>query len=185
MRSLVGVAAMVLLCTNAIADELDLSFNSDAFRFLYVHDFADNELQSDFGILNDSDKGFVVNASLYLTGFASDGQSPIQAGVGGRTGWVDGDDSGQTGAPLALGGYLKYTLPNFNRVSIRVDAYYAPDILTLSDLEKYEDYTIRLGYNVLENADIYVGARYVKGEFDNDTDVLFDNGMHVGMHLRF
>jgi hypothetical protein len=185
MKPLVGLVAIVLLCTNAIAGELDLSFNSDAFRFFYIHDFADNELQSDFGLLNDSDVGYVVNASLYITGMASDGENPLQAGIGGRTAIVDGDDSGQTGMPLALGGYVKYTLPNLNRVSIRVDAYYAPDILTLKDLDKYHDYTIRLGYNVLQNADIYVGARYVKGEFDNDTDVLFDNGMHVGVHIRF
>ena len=185
MKPLIGLMATVLLCTNAFSEELDLSFNSDAFRFFYVHDFAEKELQSDFGLLNDSDKGYIVNASLYLTGLASDGENPLEAAIGGRTGWVDGDDSGQTGLPLALGGYLKYTLPNLNRVSLRVDAYYAPDILTVKDLEKYKDFTIRLGYNVLENADIYVGARYVKGEFDNDTEVLFDNGMHAGLHIRF
>lgn len=185
MKTLAGLLAAAVLCANAAAGEIDLSFNSDALRFFYIHDFANSDLQADFGILNNSDEGTVINASLYLAGFASDGQNPLQAGIGGRTGYFDGDDSGQSGIPLAIGGWLKYTLPSLNRLSIRVDAYYAPDILTVLDMEKYEDFTIRLGYNVLHNADVYVGARYVKGEFDNDTEALVDNGMHVGLHLRF
>ena len=185
MKTSAALAAVFLLCTNAVADEIDLSFNSDAFRFFYIHELESNNLSWDGGVLNNSDEGFVINTSLYLTGFASDGTNPLEAGIGGRTGLVDGDDSGQTGIPLALGGYLKFTFPNLNRLSIRADAYLAPDILTAMDLEKYEDYTIRIGYNVLQEADIYIGARYVKGKFDNDTHALFDNGMHMGLDIRF
>jgi hypothetical protein len=177
--------AALLVCTNVLAGELDLSFNSDAFRFIYIHDLSSNDLSWDAGLLNNSDKGFVLNGSLYLTGLATDGENPLKAGLGGRTGWVDGENSGQTGLPFALGGYVQYTLPQLNRISIRADAYYAPDILTLKDLEKYRDYTIRVAYNLMHEADIYLGARYVKGNFDNDTTVLFDNGMHVGANIRF
>ena len=179
-----GVAA-VLLCTNAVAGELDLSFNSDAFRFIYVHELASNDLAWDAGLLNNSDKGFVLHGSLYLTGLASDGTNPLQAGIGGRVGLVDGDSSGQTGAPLALGGYVKYTFPQLNRLSIRADAYYAPDVLTTKDLDKYEDYTLQVSYNILKEADLYIGARYVKGEFSNNTTATFDNGMNVGANIRF
>ena len=185
MKITAAMLAAFLLCMNAFAGEFDLSFNSDAFRFIYGQDFEDNNLAWDAGLLNNSDKGYVINASLYLTGFASDGDNPLEAGLGGRSGYVDGDNSDQTGIPLALGGYLKYTLPNFNRISIRGDAYFAPDILTAMDLEKYEDYTLRVAYNLMQEADIYVGVRYVKAEFDNDTSQLIDNGMHLGIDLRF
>ena len=185
MKITAAVAAAFLLCMNASAGELDLSFNSDAFRVIYAQDIEHNDLAWDAGLINNSDKGYIINASLYLTGFASDGSNPLEAGLGGRTGYVDGDNSDQTGIPLALGGYLKYTLPNLNRISIRGDAYYAPDILTAMDLEKYEDYTLKVAYNLMKQADIYVGVRYVKAEFDNDSSQLIDNGMHVGIDLRF
>jgi hypothetical protein len=185
MKSTAVVAAAILLCTNAVADELDLSFNEDAFRVVYARDFAGSELSWDAAVLNHSDNGYVVSGTIYLTGFASDGDNPLEAGLGARAAWVDGDDSSQTGVPVAPGGFLKYTLPNFNRISIRVDAYYAPDVLAIKDVEKYEDYSIRVAYNLLREADIYVGARYVKGEFDNESEQLFDNGMHLGVNLRF
>ncbi len=34
-------------------------------------------------------------------------------------------------------------------------------------------------------ADIDVGAPYVKGNFDTTPDVLFDNDMHIGFKARF
>jgi hypothetical protein len=185
MRILAGLAGLSLLCATAAADEIELSFNSDAVRAFYVHDFANNDLASDFGVLTDSDKGEVLSASLLLTGFASDGANPLKAGIGGRVAYVDGDGFDQTGYPLAVGGYVKYTFAESNRLSVRVDAWYAPDVLTLSDLDTYEDFTIRFAYNLLREADVYVGARYVNGDYDNGTDVTFDNGMHVGFHIRF
>lgn len=185
MKTLAGLAVAVLLCNSAAAGEIDFSFNSDAFRIFYIHDFASNDLQSDFGYLYNDDDGWVANASLYLTGFASDGENPLQAGIGGRTGWVDGDSSKQTGVPVAVGGYLKYTFPNLNRLSIRGEGWFAPDILSFGDLEKYQDYTIKLGYNVLKQADVYIGWRYVKGDFEERPSVEFDDGFNLGFSIRF
>ena len=185
MRIPAGFLAAFLLCNFAAADELDLSFNSDAVRLAYVRDLTNPDLQADFGFLTESDKGEVIHASLYLTGMASDGANPLEAAVGGRTAFVDGDGPNQEGIPLALGGFVKYTFADANRFSLRADLWYAPDVLTLNDLEKYEDFSIRLAYNILREADIYVGARYVRGEFDNGTDVIFDNGAHIGVNIRF
>ena len=185
MKNLASLALAVLLCNSAYAGEVDFSFNSDAFRAFYIHDFKNNDLQSDFGLLYNGDEGSVANVSLYLSGFASDGSSPLQAGIGGRTGWVEGDKSGQSGAPLAVGGYLKYTFQNLNRVSIRGDAWFAPEILSLGDLEKYEDFSVRVGYNILKQADIYIGLRYVRGSFDNDSNAKFDDGANIGFSIRF
>jgi hypothetical protein len=185
MKNLASLALVVLLCNPAYAGEVDFSFNSDAFRAFYIHDFKNNDLQSDFGLLYSDDNGSVVNVSLYLSGFASDGASPVQAGIGGRTGWVDGDKSGQSGAPLAIGGYLKYTFNRLNRVSLRGDVWFAPEILSFGDLDKYQDYSVRLGYNILKQADIYIGLRYVKGDFDNGSKAEFDDGANIGFSIQF
>jgi hypothetical protein len=185
MKFLAGLLAAVSLCAVANAGELDLSFNSDAVRVIYVHDFANPDLKGDLGFMTDSDKGEVINASIFLSGLASDGANPLEGGLGARTGYVNGDGSGQDGFPVAIGGFLKYTLQQSNRISVRADAWFAPDVLTIGDLEKYEDYSIRLAYNFLRQADVYVGARYVAGEFDNGSDVTFDNGLNVGINIRF
>ena len=48
-----------------------------------------------------------------------------------------------------------------------------------------QDYTFAIAYNVLKEADIYVGGRFVKGEFDNGTQQIFDNGLNLGVNIRF
>jgi hypothetical protein len=184
MKFPAAILLALLLCTAAKADEVDLSFNSDAFRVFYIHDFANNDLQSDFGLLI-GDDGWVANTSLYLTGFASDGTNPLQASIGGRTGYVSGDKSGQDGAPLALGGAIKFSFPGMNRLNIGAALWYAPDVLTLGDLDTYQDYSLRVGYSVMQQADLYVGYRYVESSFDNGTKAKFDDGFNLGFSIRF
>ena len=185
MRKLTGVASILLLCGNAWAGELDLSFNQDALRFLYIHDFAENDLKADLGLALNSDTGTVLNASLYVAGLASDGIDPLEAGLGARSGYVDGDLSGQSGIPVAVGGFVKYTFPAMNRLSIRAEGWIAPDVLTLGDLDRYQDFTIRAQYGVLKQADVYIGARYLNTEFSNGSRALIDNGLNIGFNIRF
>ena len=184
MRLFAALCA-VMLCATAGAGEFDLGFNSDAVRANYAYDFNRNELSGDIGLTVNSDKGTVINASLFRQGFASDGANPLKAGIGFRTGYVDGDDSGQSGIPLALGLFFRYALPAMDRVSLQGAAWYAPDALTTGDLEKYQDFSLRIQYAFLREADIFVGASYLETEFDNDTRQLIYNGLNAGFNIRF
>ena len=73
MKTSAAIVAALLLCTSALAGEIDLSFNSDALRFIYIHELDGNDVSVDFGLLNNSDAGYVAHVSAYLTGLASDG----------------------------------------------------------------------------------------------------------------
>ncbi len=179
--SLVGV----MLCAQVVADEIDLSVNSDAVRLMYGHSFRANELQFSAGWLNDSDKGDVVNLDLQLVSDATEGNTPVKAGLGGRVAWFDGKGNNQTGIALGIGGFFRYPLPRYNRFSVGGYLYYAPDVLSFSDGSTFIDTAVRISYNVLREADVFVGARYVKGEYDSAPDVKFDTGLHVGINLRF
>lgn len=185
MRVLAGLCASVLLCASAVAGEIDLSFNSDAVRVFYIHDFLSNDLSGDIGFATNSDKGTVINATLFLKGLASDGSNPLQAGLGVRSGYVDGDRSKQKGIPFAIGAYMRYALPAMDRLSIRGDAWIAPDALSTGDLDKYQDLQLRLQYALLREADIFVGARYLNTEFSNGTRQIIDNGLNLGFNIRF
>jgi len=185
MRKLTGMVSVLLLCGNAWSGELDLSFNDDAVRFLYIHDFDGSDLQGDLGIALNSDEGTAINASLYVTGLASDGTDPLEAGLGVRSGYVDGEFSKQNGIPVAVGGFVKYTFPAMNRLSLRAEGWIAPDVLSLGDLDRYQDFTFRAQYAVLKQADVYVGARYLNTEFSNGSRALIDNGLNIGFNIRF
>jgi len=185
MRIILSVIGTVLLCGQVAADAIDLSFNSDAARLQYLHQLRSNNLNLDAGWLHHSDNGDVVHVGLHLADFASEGANPLRAGLGGRIIYTNGDRSNQSGFAVPIGGYLNYSLRKWNRIFIAGEAYFAPSVLSIGDMDRYEEYTIRVGYNVMRTADIYIGARYVKGEYDDASDARYDTGMNIGVALRF
>jgi hypothetical protein len=175
----------LLLCAQANADLIDLSFNSDALRLQYAHEFKSNAMNLDAGWLYNSDTGDAVHVGFYVAGEASSGSNPVTAGVGVRLVYTNGDLSNQSGFALPIGGFVRYSPRKANRLAIDGQAYFAPDVLSLGDAEQYEDFTLRFSYNVIQAADIYIGARYVKGEYKNVAAARFDTGLHIGATVRF
>jgi hypothetical protein len=185
MRIYLSLLGLALCCAQAFADEVDLSFNSDAARLQYVRDLRSTTLRLDGGWMHHTDNGNAVHVGLHLSDLASDGVNPLQAGLGGRIVYTNGDLTDQDGFAVPIGGYLRYTPGRFNRLSVSGEVYFAPDVLSLGDAEKYEEYAVRLAYNLMREADIYMGARYIKGEYKKARDARFDTGMHIGITLRF
>ena len=185
MRVFLTVAVAAYFCVPAAADEIDLSFNSDALRLQYAHPFNSNALQIDGGWLYHDDNGDVLHVGLNLTGLATQGSDPVKAGVGARVTYSDGERSKQSGFAVGIGGFFRYALARYNRISISGQVYFAPSVMSLGDVDKFHDYTIRVGYNIMKAADVYIGARYVKGEYDGADDVRYDTGMNIGFNLRF
>jgi hypothetical protein len=185
MRFILALVGVTCVCAASFADELDLSFNSDALRVVYVHNLKSSPLNVDGGWLYNSDTGQVVHIGMHLGDVASGGANPVQAGLGGRVVYTDGDLTNQKGIAVPVGGYVLYTPRRFNRFRIGAAIYYAPDVLSTGDMKKYEDYSVRFGYNVMREADIYIGARYVSSKYKNASTARYDTGMNIGMTLRF
>jgi len=185
MRIVLSMIGMALCCAPAAADSIDLSFNSDAVRLLYIHEFQANKLNLDAGWLYNKDTGNVLHVGLHLADVASGGANPVTAGLGARLVYTDGDRSNQKGFAVPIGGYLKFSPQRFNRFSIKGGIYFAPEVLSIGDSEKYEEYVIKFSYNITREADVYIGARYIKGEYKDAPSSLYDNGMHLGIALRF
>lgn len=180
------VALATLLCVApAYADELKLSFNADAFRVEYARPFTSNALEWGLGWLRSSDDGDVVNGDLSLTGQVAEGQNPLTGGLGLRLAYVNGDVSKQDGLGVSIGGFFKYAFPAFNRLFVGGHVYFAPSVLSVGELDGYQDLDVRIGYNILREADIYLGLRYVEGKFDVRPKAKFDSGLHLGVALRF
>ncbi|MFQ5634196.1 MAG: YfaZ family outer membrane protein [Gammaproteobacteria bacterium] len=185
MKRFLSLAGMVCCCVPAWAEEIDLGFNADALRIAYVHEFQRNALELDGGWLHHSDKGDVVHVGLNLSDIASSGSRELVAGLGGRIVYQDGDRRNQDGWSVPVGGFLLFTPQQFDRITLGAAAYFAPSVLSVGDAERYQDYTLRLAYNVMRQADVYAGLRYVKGEYDTAEDAYFDTGLHIGLTLRF
>lgn len=168
----------------AASQELDLSLNSDSFRVGYATAVND-ALRLEAGFLHDSDDGQVVHAGLVVTGEAMPGSQNLVAGIGGRLAYLDGDGRDREGYALGVGGSVRWLIPRYERFALSGELYWAPNILAGGDAEEYVDSSIRLGYSVTRRAEIYVGARYLRVDYDQRPSVNFDTGMHAGFNLRF
>lgn len=184
-----SLTAATLGSAPALAAELDLSINDDAARLNYAWQTGDSGLRLDAGYLYHQDRGDVIHVGLHLEGAASSGTSPVTGGLGGKLFYVNPDQFGFDALAIGLGGYLRYTLPRYNRFNVYGHAYFAPDVLAFSDGEQYREIEARISYNVLREADVFLGLRYSNAEFDagilGTPDITMDNGLHLGIQLRF
>ena len=97
-----------------------------------------------------------VPAREHLADLASSGENPVTAGLGARLVYTNGDLSQQDGFAVPIGGHVKFSPPRFDRFSIFGQIYFAPKVLSIGDMEKYEEYTVKFAYNVVREADIYI-----------------------------
>lgn len=179
------LAVIALAAPAAMAAELDLNLNDDAAKLSYAADVSERNLRVDAGALHHQDRGDVLHVGLNLTGEASGGANPVTGGLGGRIIYADADLNDRDAVYLGIGGFLRYTLPEYNRFSIYGHVYYAPDVLAFGKGDRYQELEARVSYNVLRQADVYLGVRYANARFRNAGSQTIDNGLHVGIQLRF
>jgi len=168
------------------AAEVDLNLNSDAARVTIVLPPIGENLLLDASWLHHGDNGEVVSVGGHVTGFAAPGSDAITVGLGARMHWVSRDKGrNEDGTALGLGGFLRYTLPNYDRVSFGGHAYYAPGVVSFGDTEEFYDIDLWAGYSIIKDADVYLGWRSMKAEFKSDGNVNMDTGLHAGFRVRF
>jgi len=109
MRLVMSLLGMSFLCVQVLADELDLSLNANALRAQYFHEFETNQLSVDGGWLYHEDNGNAVHVGLHLIDIASSGRDRVEAGIGGRIVYTNGDSSRQNGFAVPLGGFVRVT----------------------------------------------------------------------------
>ena len=182
--SLVLTLALALTATGHAA-ELDLNLNDDAARLSFASDITARNLRFDLGWLHHQDRGDVVNVGLHLTGEASPGANPVIGGLGGKILVIDPDALNVDAVVLGIGGYLRYTMPQYDRINVYAHAYIAPDVLSFGDGDRFHEVEARIGYNVLREADVYIGLRNISANFDNGAELTVDTGLIAGIQLRF
>ena len=176
---------LALTSVSALGAELDLNLNDDAARLTYAWDLESNDLRIDTGWLHHQDRGDVIHVGLHLNGEASNGANPVVGGLGGKLFFINADQFNSDVAVLGVGGFLRFTMPDYNRFSLYAHLYFAPDVLAFGDGKGYSEVEARMSYNVLREADLYLGVRHSEVKLDGFGTRKMDNGLHAGIQLRF
>ena len=84
MRVFLVLAGLLLLPLSSHSESFEISANDDAVKFGFSWDLRQQRLAMDTSWLHNKDRGDVVALGINVTGFATSGQSPIEAGLGGK-----------------------------------------------------------------------------------------------------
>jgi len=164
---------------------LNINLNDDSVRGEFAWKIGSGNLRADVGWLHNQDRGDLLHTSFHLVDAAGSGNTQLDAGLGLRLVYSETDPSGFDGSALALGGFVRYTLPNADRFNIGGSLYYAPDVVAFGDKTEFYEIDVRLGYNVLRDADVYIGLREIKAEYEGAGRFEYDSGLHLGFEFRF
>ncbi len=182
--------AALLFCamgaSQAMADSIDINLHNDAIRGTYTANISGTKgLSGEVGL-------------LYVEPSKNNGESLVHGGV-----LVSGENWSKSGTfdismgarivhaspepvdllAIAFGGRLRFSpVP---RLGIGGHFYYAPDITSFLDSEQYQEVGVRLDYQVLPQAFVYLGHRDVEVDFGGPVNWELDSEAHIGFKMVF
>ncbi|MEX0431619.1 YfaZ family outer membrane protein [Spiribacter insolitus] len=183
---MIGGLVAVGLALPAAADSLDINFSGDAAQVGYSKALARDDLEAGAALMHHDSGGNIVEADLHLVDRPEPGRNTLVLGIGGKIPYINDDHRSADGAALAIGGKLRWTLPDYNRAGVAGAAYYAPSATSVHDIDGYREYSVRGEFRILEDADIYLGYRRIELSYDGSGgDRNFDDGVYAGFNVDF
>lgn len=181
-KALLLSSIICALSQTATANKLSADINPETFHIQFDATHATNGIIYSGDLLLTTDQGKYIGVAMLTN--AQVGQNPqLSGGFGGKIYGVD-DDYDNYGA-LAIGGNLKYTIPEFTDLSVSTEIFYAPTVTTTADSVSLIEFTLRAEYSMFENASLYGGVRHIEAERDNGGEHEFDSGPHAGIRIDF
>lgn len=189
------IFGVAMLASSPVRAELfDASIGEDSVRAvvsgplsrLFAVDKGEYEFGGQFGDIEDFDSEdfFTLHAGATLRGDAGGtADASLTGGLGARLQYVSADD--EHGGALALGGNATLKLLQANRLRFNAGLWYGPDPASFGDIDEYLEYSVSIGYEVLRDAELYVGYRVIEVGLDGGPDVDLEDGAHVGIRLQF
>ncbi len=185
----VGLFMLGAVATAASADNIDINLRDEAIRASYSMELKDRGytgLSTEFGLLYSEDKD-KLDDTLYHLGLHVSGENWSQSGtfdisLGGRLYYASPEDVDL--AALGVGAAIRFSPAH--RFGIGAHLYYAPDITSFMDANRFQETGVRVDYQVLPQAFVYVGYRQIEVDIeDGPKDVELDDDAHIGFKMLF
>jgi hypothetical protein len=180
-------ALFLALASTAVATraaDVDFNLASNAVAANFTTNLTDTGLQGTLGFMHHTDRVDLFDAGADVVGNASPVGSPLIFGVGAKFFYIapKGLDNGEA---LAVGGHFRWTMPSYNRFAVGAELYYAPNIVAFQSVDRFWEGRVTANYQVLRNADAYVGYRYVSASFDGSQSHTLDSSVIIGFSVSF
>jgi hypothetical protein len=184
--------SLLAASTMVMADTVDINLRDKSAQFQYKSSLGrdalgktefhvgvlyvnTNNLLSDFGILVKDELGGPA------PGFS------VGVGIKGLVARVTGNNPTVSNvSALALGGLVRYSPPATPRLGVVGQVYLSPSIVTFGDADRYVETGVRMEYEVIPQAVVYVGYRRIAfGLKAQSSYAILDEGVNLGVRMSF
>ncbi|GAA3925866.1 YfaZ family outer membrane protein [Litoribacillus peritrichatus] len=125
----------------------------------------------------------LFNLDLHAQNTSSFQGQRVHTGIGFKT--IGYKEHGVDGLGVGLGGFGEMELSQVPGLSLSASGHYAPSILTFSDTDNFTWLEAAANYQVMPNADVQVGYRYVEAGFDHTKDRSVESTGFLGFRFHF
>lgn len=171
MKYLLTFLLAALSCQLVQANDIEFAISNDSVEASYQAYYSNN-FSSRLSLMRADEDN--IESNLLDFGLYANGKTgSFRTHLGGKVFWLEGEKNNDARG-IAIGGAVDaYLAP---KVFLVLSAHYAPDILTGGDFDNFIDYGLRLSYQVLDNASVFIGYRYIEAEKDKFEYEAFDGG---------
>ncbi|MDO8413151.1 MAG: YfaZ family outer membrane protein [Gallionellaceae bacterium] len=184
---LILVFTLLTASTQVLADAVDINLSNDVAQFQYLAPMGQvGQGKSEFhmGFLYNDSNNILGDMGLLVKNNAGNADI-LSGGIGGKV--VVARITSNNAAALALGGKLRYAPFADKRWGIIGQVYFAPDIVTFGDADRYIQTGVGIEYEIMPQAAAYVGYRNIKVGMKATLapDARLDEGAHIGVRIAF
>jgi len=187
-RKIVALSLLTFAST-AIADTIDLNLRNSSAQFQYSSAMGRNTLgksELHFGALYsnaDNEKNTYGDLGVAVKDEIGSKAPGFSAGIGIKA--LASHTNGTNESGIAIGGLIAYSPPSLSRMSLVGQLYFAPDITTFGDANRYGEALAQLEFEVTPNAAAYIGYRNIKFDLNSGSNGTVDEGAYIGVRISF
>ena len=188
LRSLAwaGTTLLAIASAPAGAGALDINLGDNSAQIQYSSAMGRDSLgKSEFhmGFLYTDQDNLFGDVGILVKNEVGSGLPGVTVGMGVKGIMATADSS--DALALALGGQVRFSPSTASRFGIAGQFYFAPNIVTFGDADRFIETGVRLEYEVLPQAVAYLGYRKIKFGLETGPDAVLDEGAHIGVKNTF
>jgi hypothetical protein len=180
MQKILSLLGFCLVASAVQASDLSIALSNKTVSLDYVGATQNGTLQTNMGGFHHSNNGDMASLGVHV----SQSLNPqAQASVGFKGVGLFNDQ--KNSAAIALGGSFKVALPMAQNLYFGAHAWYAPSVVSSNQVKNFRDVGTQLGYQLLDNAALFVDYRFIQVNYDSQVNMKLFEGSQAGIQLTF
>lgn len=183
-------AGLMFFAHTASADMFNIHLGNKSGRLIYSTEVFGGQFgpaDLDMGLYFNQDSDKIAHLGLMVRNDTLDNPLVISAGVRAYYGDIGNKAPGphsKFGA-LAVGGELLFIPDNLRGLGFGVHYYLAPSVVSYKDANKFNEYGVRVNYELTKQATVSLGYQKIKVDLEAGPTLEVDSSVYFGIGLRF